>query len=137
MIRKGPDNLWAIASNEYIMFECKSEVDVDRKYITKTEVGQMNNHIGWFEEEYRDAKVTRVMIIPTCKVAYDANFTHQVYIMRKGKLKEMRDAFKNFYIALTRSYEIHELTSAIVNEYLNKYGLDSEIIKKYNEPFTR
>ncbi|MFW8068310.1 DEAD/DEAH box helicase, partial [Klebsiella pneumoniae] len=45
-IRKGPDNLWADVDNQYIMFECKNEVDEDRKEINKDEAGQMNNHCG-------------------------------------------------------------------------------------------
>ncbi len=82
-IRKGPDNLWGIGNNTFIMFECKSEVSQGRKEIHKSEVGQMNNHCGWFEKEYLDAKVCRVMIIPTSYLAYDADFTHDVKIMRK------------------------------------------------------
>lgn len=46
MIRKGPDNLWKIGHDKYIMIECKSEVKDSRQYIYKSEVGQMENHCG-------------------------------------------------------------------------------------------
>ncbi|EJF8966521.1 DEAD/DEAH box helicase, partial [Escherichia coli] len=55
-IRKGPDNLWADVDNQYIMFECKNEVDEDRKEINKDEAGQMNNHCGWFDDFYPGEK---------------------------------------------------------------------------------
>ena len=50
--KKGADNLWCVATGEYFIFECKSEVDDSRTEINKQETGQMNNHCGWFEQEY-------------------------------------------------------------------------------------
>lgn len=82
-IKRGPDNLWGTGNNHYIMIECKSEVSQERKNIHKSEVGQMNNHCGWFINEYSDATVLRIMVIPTICIAFDANFTHEVKILRK------------------------------------------------------
>jgi replicative superfamily II helicase len=88
--KKGPDNLWCIANDEYLIFECKSEVDDSRNEITKTETGQMNNHCAWFAQEYRTENVKRVLIIPTKNLSNQGNFTHDVEIMRKGKLRLLR-----------------------------------------------
>jgi hypothetical protein len=41
--KAGPDNIWAIRDNEYLLFECKSEVLIGRDIINKYETGQMNN----------------------------------------------------------------------------------------------
>lgn len=39
-IRKGPDNLWCGIKNQYLMFECKKEVDEKREEINKHEASQ-------------------------------------------------------------------------------------------------
>ena len=53
--KKGPDNLWCGVSNQYFIFECKSEVNTDRQEINKHEAGQMNTHCAWFENQYGDS----------------------------------------------------------------------------------
>ena len=40
--KEGPDNLWALDATQYLLWECKSEVDVDRSEINKREAEQMN-----------------------------------------------------------------------------------------------
>ena len=50
-IRMGPDNLWCIGQNKYIMFECKSQVLDSREHISKSEAGQMEEHCAWFEKD--------------------------------------------------------------------------------------
>jgi Superfamily II helicase len=128
IIRKGPDNLWCIQKNEYIMFECKSEVKDDRNEIIKYEAGQMNSHCGWFEEEYRDAKVTRFLIISTKNLAYDANFTHDIKIIRKSKLKELKANIRKFIKEL-KNYNLNELTDKKLQEIINLHDLDIESLK--------
>src|SRR5260370_23025055 len=41
--KEGPDNLWAMTDDQYLLVECKSEVDINRESINKHETGQMNN----------------------------------------------------------------------------------------------
>jgi replicative superfamily II helicase len=62
--KEGPDNLWAVRAGEYLLIECKSEVDLKRSEINKTETGQMNNAVAWFRRHYAGAKATHLMIIP-------------------------------------------------------------------------
>lgn len=40
--KEGPDNLWALDTTQYLLWECKSEVDVHRAEIDKREAEQMN-----------------------------------------------------------------------------------------------
>ncbi|HCQ89408.1 MAG TPA: DEAD/DEAH box helicase [Clostridium sp.] len=135
LIRKGPDNLWCVKSNEYIMFECKSEVKVDRSEISKYEAGQMNSHCGWFKEEYGDAKVKRILVIPTKNLSYYANFTHRVVIMRKGKLKSLKNNIKA-YIKEFKNYDIKEITDEKIQSFINYHKLDIESLESiYNESY--
>lgn len=128
MIRKGPDNLWCIQQNEYIMFECKSEVKDDRNEIIKYEAGQMNSHCGWFEDQYKDAKVTRFLIISTKNLAYDADFTHDVKVIRKSKLKELKSNIKRF-IKEFKDYNLSELNDKKVQDLISLHKLDIENLK--------
>ena len=124
-IKKGPDNLWRTGNNHYIMIECKSEVSQGRKSIHKWEVGQMNNHCGWFVNEYSDAAVLRIMVIPTLNIAYDADFTHDVKILRKKGLKKMKSTLVNFFKEF-RDYDLKNLEEKIIHECLKLHKLDAQ-----------
>ena len=62
--KEGPDNLWGLRDDQYLFFECKSEVNVDRAEIEKRETDQMNRSSAWFRRHYPGSSVTRVLIIP-------------------------------------------------------------------------
>lgn len=127
-LKKGPDNLWCIANNDYVIFECKSEVEDTRKEITKTETGQMNNHSGWFEQEYKTSMVTRILIIPIKDVSNQGNFTHDVKIMRKNKLNLLKDNVKGFFKEL-KDYDLNEVSDSKIQELLEAHKLDIISIK--------
>ncbi|WOO35802.1 DEAD/DEAH box helicase [Anaerocolumna sp. AGMB13020] len=132
MIRKGPDNLWYLGNNKYIIFECKSEVDTKRSTIHKYEVGQMNSHCGWFEHEYSDAPVIRVMIIPTKNVSSDADFTHDVKIMRSHSLTQLKQNVKCLFNEL-KTYDIHTLNNETLHNLLYQYKLNETDFMIYTE----
>ena len=135
IIKKGPDNLWCIKNNQYIMFECKSQVKDDRNEISKDEAGQMNSHCGWFENEYGDSNVKRIMIIPTKNLSYYADFTHEVFIMRKGKLREFKKNIKE-YAKEFKPFYINEVSDEKIQEIINFHHLDIEsILDNYCESY--
>jgi len=135
MIRKGPDNLWCVQANDYMLFECKSEVKDERKEIKKSEAGQMNSHCGWFEEEYKDASVTRFLIISTKDLAYEADFTHEVKIIRKSKLADLKTNIKRFIKEL-RSYDLKNVNDEKLQEIINVNRLDIGSLKtRYCEDY--
>ena len=134
-IKKGPDNLWCGVENQYFLIECKNEVDETRSEISKHEAGQMNSHSAWFESIYGDAKCKRILIFPTIKLSYHADFTHQVEIMRKitlNKLKNnVRNFFKEFYI-----YVLHEVGDQKIQQFIDCHNLDiSSLLTMYSERY--
>lgn len=134
-IRKGSDNLWCGVGNRYFMFECKNGVDEKRNEISKYEAGQMNNHCGWFEDEYgKDVSVERFLIIPTKKLSYAANFTHSVRIIRKGKLREFKTNIRNFVNELA-PYTLNEISDELLQKYIELHKLDVEDIPTYSETY--
>lgn len=133
--KKGPDNLWCGVSDQYFIFECKSEVDTKREEINKHEAGQMNTHCGWFESQYGDSEAKRILIIPTKKLSYHADFTHPVEIMRRGKLKELRNNVKAFFKEFSR-YEISSVSDTKIQEAINMHKLDITSLKTlYSEDY--
>ena len=134
--RKGPDNLWCGVDNKYFMFECKSEVDDSREEVNKNEAGQMNTHCGWFESEYgTSVQVKKVLIIPTKNVSYYANFTHDVVIMRKGKLRSFKNNIKSF-IKEFRPYKINDISDEKLQSFLSTHKLTiDDLQNEYTEAY--
>ncbi|MBP3041030.1 DEAD/DEAH box helicase family protein [Bacillaceae bacterium Marseille-Q3522] len=134
--RKGPDNLWCGTNNQYNFFECKSEVEDTRGEISKHEAGQMNNHCAWFEEQYGiETNVNRFLIIPTKNLSYYADFTHNVRIIRRGKLKLFKDSIKKFIKEL-KPYELSEITDATLQRIIDVHKLNpSNLVDTYSEEY--
>lgn len=133
--KKGPDNLWCGIEDKYIFFECKSEVSDTRSEINKYEAGQMNSHCGWFDDVYGDKNVVRLMVIPTKNLTYQSNFTHEVKIIRKGKLKKLRDNVRDFYKEFSK-YNIHDLSNEKIQEFIDNHELSIEhLMSDYSEDY--
>lgn len=123
--RKGPDNLWCVANNQYCLFECKSEVEDSRLEINKHEAGQMNNHCAWFEEQYgAETYVKRYLIIPTKELSYYGDFTHDVKIIRRNRLKILKDNIKKFFKEL-ENYELADITDETLQHLIDLHQLNS------------
>ena len=135
-IGKGPDNLWCGTNNEYAFFECKSEVDESRQEISKYEAGQMNSHCAWFETEYgKDVIVNRYLVIPTKNLSFYGDFTHEVRIIRKGKLRKIKESIKGFIKEL-KPYELHDISDEKIQRLINEYKLNiSDIQEEYSEKY--
>ena len=135
-IRKGPDNLWCGSDNHYLLFECKSEVSETRQEITKHEAGQMNNHCAWFEDEYvQNANVDRFIIIPIKTLSYEGDFTHKVRIIRRGKLKNLKDKIKSFIKELKPFY-LDEISDTTLQELLALHHLNvGDFSEQYSEEY--
>lgn len=95
--KEGPDNLWLVEDNKYLVFECKSEVDLSRAEINKTETGQMNNSISWFEREYSHGNAIFFQIIPTKTISRAAGYNRDVQIIRENNLKKLNKNIHSFF----------------------------------------
>ncbi|MEX2746287.1 DEAD/DEAH box helicase family protein [Rhizobium mongolense] len=95
--KEGPDNLWALDDTQYLMFECKSQVDTTRAEIHKRETEQMNRSAAWFEKHYAGMKVKRLIVHPANKIQSAAAFTHEVDGMSENDLKRLVRAATAFF----------------------------------------
>lgn len=126
--KAGPDNLWCLAEGDYLLIECKNEVDLARSEINRAETGQMNNAVAWFRENYPGARCTRLMIIPTNKPASGAAFAEEVGIVRKAELDRLRKNFREFFVEF-RSDDFGSLSEKAINERLIAHKLTIENIQ--------
>ncbi|MGL5077625.1 MAG: DEAD/DEAH box helicase, partial [Waterburya sp.] len=87
------------------------------------------------EQEYNTEKVKRILIIPTKKVSAQGNFTHDVEIMRKGKLKSLRDNVKSFFKEF-KDYILTEISDSKIQELIAVHKLDIKSLKnEYSEKY--
>lgn len=121
--KEGPDNLWALDDTQYLLFECKSEVDVSRAEINKREAEQMNRSSAWFEKHYSGKKVKRLIIHPAGKIQSAAAFTHDVEGMRENDLKRLVKACRDFFKSF-ESQNFKDLSSIQIQKLVNAYKLD-------------
>jgi replicative superfamily II helicase len=131
--KEGPDNLWAIDATQYILWECKSEVEITRAEILKRETEQMNRSSAWFTKHYPGLHVRRVMIHPSLIVPSAAAFTDEVFVMREDDLKELvshiRAFFKNF-----ESVNFKDLSAAHIQQLVDAHGLSvPDLLSKYSK----
>lgn len=131
--KKGPDNLWmAPKEREFIIVECKNEVLSTRKFISKEEVGQMNNHKGWFDEMYPDKpKATFIHLHSVNTISSKANYVLPVKIMTPEKLDLFKEAIRGFVREFSK-YDICTVEERYINQALVKNQLCmNDIVAKY------
>jgi hypothetical protein len=131
--KEGPDNLWAVRDNEYLIFECKSEVNLQRATINKHESGQMNNSCAWFKSHYGDPKLKAIMIIPTRKLGEGAGFNEPVQIMRKTNLDSLTKHVRAFFHEF-KTLDLKNLSENKIQAFIDSHGLSVEkILSGYSE----
>ncbi|TCK68446.1 DEAD/DEAH box helicase family protein [Acidipila rosea] len=120
--KEGPDNLWALADDQYIVWECKSEVGIKRAHINKREAEQMNRSSAWFAKHYPGVKVKRIIIHPTHVVESAASFTHDVEAMRESELKKFVKAVREFFKGF-ENRDFRDLSDRHIQQLIDTHGL--------------
>jgi hypothetical protein len=130
---QGPDNLWKMKDNQYLLVECKNMVYQTRESINKTETGQMNNAGAWFNKNYGDMPVKRIMIIHTKKVNPATGFNFEVEIMKKNNLEKLTRNVESFYNEF-QNLDLNDLSREIIQKFLDTHKLSVEsLLSEYSE----
>jgi replicative superfamily II helicase len=131
--KKGPDNLWALRENKYLLVECKNEVDLKRQEISKSEAGQMNSSYAWFKHNYPGCNSTNIMIIPAYKLAKSAAFSQQVQIMRAREIRIFTNKIRSFFNEF-EGVNLKDLSEQKIQKHIDTHGLSVEsIISDYKK----
>jgi len=123
--KEGPDNLWALDDQNYLVIEAKSEVKTDRAEINKDEAEQMNRSAAWFDKHYRGMTATRLIIHPAKKIASEAAFTHSVLGVTESDLRTFEKACRSFFKAF-ESQELRGVSATFIQAQIDahKLGVD-------------
>ena len=127
--KAGPDNLWGIRDGEFVLFECKNEVEETRAEISKKEAGQINNAIGWFRDQYSGAVGRNLMVIPARRLAAGAALNAEVEIVRRKELDGLKKNFRRFFGEFA-ALDVRDLSDGRLQELLNVHRLSSEDLMK-------
>ncbi|CAJ7948801.1 Superfamily II helicase [Burkholderia pseudomallei] len=120
--KEGPDNLWALDATQYILWECKSEVEISRAEINKREAEQMNQSSAWFDKHYPGMKVKRIIVHPANSVASAASFTHEVEAMRETELRRFVKRLREFYKSF-EAFNFKDLSATKIQQLVDAHGL--------------
>ncbi|MEM5434684.1 DEAD/DEAH box helicase [Paraburkholderia diazotrophica] len=131
--KEGPDNLWALDDDHYLLIECKSEVDVTRAEVNKREAEQMNRSCAWFDKHYPGFDAKRIIIHPSGKIQSAAAFTHEVEGMRENDLKKLVKSCRAFF----KSFEglnFKDLSDEHTQKLIDLHNLSvSAILSSYSQ----
>jgi replicative superfamily II helicase len=131
--KEGPDNLWALDATQYILWECKSEVEVTRAEILKRETEQMNRSSAWFAKHYPGSQAKRIMIHPSLVVPSAAAFTDEVFVMRETELKEFVTHIRGFFKSF-ESANFKDLSALHIQQLVDAHGLSvADLLVKYSK----
>jgi len=120
--KEGPDNLWVLEDRQYVLWECKSEVEMTRAEINRREAEQMNRSSAWFDKYYHGCDVKRLMVHPSNRLQRAAAFTHEVEVVRESELRKLVKAVEGFFKSF-ESVNFRDLSTTHVQKLMNVHRL--------------
>ena len=128
----GPDVLWNLGELDYLVVECKNEVE---NVVPKKAFAQLANSINWFGEKYDSTcKATPLLVHHDGRHSPDATPPPGARILDKKRLRKLRDALIQFAKALAARH----LSREAVTELLVSQGLTrGEFVQRYTTTPTR
>jgi hypothetical protein len=101
-------------------------VKIERGMISKSEMGQMHNSIGWFNEEFEGYHGLPVFIHPTNLLAKEAYINEAFWVISPELLEKLKENVGGFY----RSLDLNNLSEKIIMEKLNEFNLDDQSFER-------
>ncbi|HEV2226400.1 MAG TPA: DEAD/DEAH box helicase [Nitrososphaerales archaeon] len=126
---EGPDNLWSLQGKDFWIIECKNRVARTRKEISKEEIGQLNNSIGWFARNYEGQKGEPVIIHPAHALAKGAFPNESAWVLDVDGLKKFKENTLGFYNSLKET-KMERLAVDLVRTKLKAHALDTDELSK-------
>lgn len=94
--KQGPDNLLYL-DDFYYVIECKSEVEVERSAMHRSEIQQITTSTLWFERRFPSFRKVPVLICPTHRIARDAEARSDLRILSQQGLQAFLSRCRHFY----------------------------------------
>jgi hypothetical protein len=122
----GPDNLWALGAQRYLVIECKSGAVLAER-VGKHDTNQLNGSIVWFGKKYdATSTMTPVLIHPKTVFEHAASPDARIRVINGAGLTRLRDAIRACAVALARKGGFTEAKE--VQRQLKFHKLDADQI---------
>lgn len=131
----GPDNLWAIDSNKYLVIECKTEAITQT--IKKDYCNQLSGSVNWFKENYvYPNDCIPIIVHPSDVVDAVASPEKNMRVMTEKQLEYFRKNVRDFYSTLCHNGNVSDVSN--INELLRMHKLrKDDIVNMYTVSFKR
>ena len=131
----GPDNLWALNANRYLVFECKNEARTDS--IKKDYCNQLSGSINWFKEKYvYPNSCIPILIHPSKVIENNASPDENMRVITESELELLRKNLRDFYTELCQTRNYNNISK--INQLLKTYKLRADdIVNHYTVSFER
>ena len=131
--RGGPDVLWNLGELDYLVIECKNEVEND---VPKKAAAQLAHSMNWFGDQYGSTcNATPLLVHHTGHHSHAATPPPGARILDAERLQRLRDRLLQFVRVLAARYPLSHETVA---ELLLSHGLTrGEFVQRYTTRPTR
>lgn len=125
---KGPDGLWAMPGQEYLLAEAKSSVRDERQQVYQSETEQLSNSVNWFRNEYgSDVGLIPVLIHPTSVLAESAYPPEGAVVLERAGMSRLHRGLSGFAAALA-GRSLDSWSSAQVGQLLADHELTPTLL---------
>lgn len=119
----GPDNLWRLSTNEFLVVELKTEVSREDKRIIKTEAAQLAHAVSWLSDWYGDDVVAiPIFVHPSSVTRDDCHPLPGTRVITKecwAKLGAEIRSLVTELVSRTSAYTVEELADALMRRQLD------------------
>ncbi len=102
---------------------------MDDRGISKTEAGQMDTSIGWFNRKYEECEYIAIMIHPSKKYKGDADSSEQLHSIQSDNLEKLKNNVLRFYRSFS-GVSVSSISPEDIIQKIKTYVLDSDVIEK-------
>ncbi|MFL2778486.1 MAG: DEAD/DEAH box helicase family protein [Paracoccus marcusii] len=119
----GPDNLWHLSGNSFLVIECKNGA-VSKEGISKDDLGQLEQSMSWFRRNYGTSTSTPVIIHPHKKLGPTASIPKGARVINPVLLKKFKAALQS-YVKVLAMDDIGVRDVERVSKALHETGLEA------------
>nr|WP_246583331.1 helicase C-terminal domain-containing protein [Bradyrhizobium iriomotense] len=133
---RGPDNLWALGSLQYLVIECKSGA-VKATAINKHDCNQLTGSMTWFADKYdKSCSATPVMVHPKITPEHAATLHADARIITVECLARLVEAVRKYAVAISQKNGYADVK--VVAAQLNHFGLTpNDLVTKFTVRFKK
>lgn len=120
----GPDNLWRLTTNEFLVIELKTEVSREDTRIIKKEAAQLGNSVSWLSDCYgRDVIVTPILVHPSSEPRSDCHPLKGTRVITKACWDNLGKAVTSLvaeFVSRSSVYTVEDVADALTRRHLDR-----------------